>query len=210
MNIIVLGPPGSGKGTQAKQLAEALNFFYFEAGDFARELAKKDSRIDKIVERGDLIPEQEMTKYVSQYLKENVLGAQNIVFDGYPRFLTQYKFLEGWLDKRASRIDKVFLLEVSDKEVVRRISARRICHDCGTVYNLMSNPPPEGKCECGGELIQRKDDTPEAIKERLKVYKENVLPMVAYIEKEGLLQKINGERPIQEIFQEIFKHVGQG
>lgn len=207
MNIIILGPPGSGKGTQARRIVEFLNLFYFESGEFSRKLAKASPRIEKIVGGGGLIPEEEMTKYVAEYLEKEIPGGRNILFDGYPRFITQYKFLEHWLENEGSRIDKVFLFEVSDKETIRRLSARRICGKCGTVYNLITNPPPGERCKCGGELIQRDDDKPEVIKERLKVYKENTLPMVEYIEKRGILERVDAERPIDTIYLDLIQRI---
>jgi adenylate kinase len=96
MNIVILGPPGSGKGTQARLLSEALNLFYFESGRFSRELAKENSRIRKIIKKGELIPEKEMTSYVSEYIEKMAPDAQNIIFDGYHRFGTQFKFLVRW------------------------------------------------------------------------------------------------------------------
>ena len=140
MNLIILGPPGSGKGTQARLLASALGLFYFETGKFSRELAKKDPRIDEIInKRGELIPEEEMTSYVRESLEEKVPNAQKILFDGYPRFVTQYKFLESWLRGKNSKIDKVILLEVSEKEVIRRLSARRMVKETGLIPGI--NPP---------------------------------------------------------------------
>jgi adenylate kinase len=207
MNIIILGPPGSGKGTQARRIVESLNLSYFESGEFSRKLAKASPRIEKIVGGGGLIPEEEMTKYVAEYLEKEIPGGRNILFDGYPRFITQYKFLEHWLENEGSRIDKVFLFEVSDKETIRRLSARRICGKCGTVYNLITNPPPGERCKCGGELIQRDDDKPEVIKERLKVYKENTLPMVEYIEKRGILERVDAERPIDTIYLDLIQRI---
>lgn len=203
MNIIILGPPGSGKGTQAKKLSETFNLYYFESGGFVRELAKKNSRIKGILERGELVPEEEMTRYVSEYLGDKVPTMDNIVFDGYPRFINQYKFLKKWLENKGSKINKVFLLEVSDNEVIKRLSARRICERCTAVYNLVTNPPPGEMCQCMGRLIQRQDDKPQVIRERLEGFRRETLPMVEYIESEGLLQRINGERPIEVIFSDI-------
>jgi len=203
MNIIVLGPPGSGKGTQSKRLIKELGMDYFATGDFSRKMAEYNPRIKNIVGSGGLIPEEEMTRYVYKYLEENFDDLTNILFDGFPRFVTQYNFLTKWLKERGSKKIIAINLELSDEIVVKRLSSRRICEDCGKEYNLITNPPKGGKCECGGKLITRADDNPESIKERLSVYKDNVEPLIKYIEEEGTLITINGDQPIEAITQEI-------
>ena len=190
MNIIVLGPPGSGKGTQSKILKDSLGMEYFSTGDFSRKLAEYSPRIKNIVESGDLIPEEEMTRYVSKYLEENFKDVTNVLFDGFPRFVSQYQFLSKWLSDRGSNRIITIFLELNDDVVVNRLSSRKICEECGKEYNLVTNPPKGNNCECGGNLITRADDNPESIKERLIVYKENVKPLVEYIEKEGNLSFI--------------------
>jgi adenylate kinase len=203
MNIIVLGPPGSGKGTQSKKISKTLGMDYFSTGEFSRKLAEYNPRLKKIVESGQLIPEDEMTRYVTKYLKENFKDMTNILFDGYPRFISQYKFLEAWLKEKGSKGIIAIFLELSDAVVVKRLSSRRICVDCGREYNLVTNPPKGEACECGGKLITRADDNPVSIKERLEVYKENVEPVVKYLEGNGNLIKINADQPIEAITEEI-------
>ena len=210
MNIILLGLPGSGKGTQARLLAESLKHFYFESGDFSREMAKTNPRIKEIVEKGELIPEEEMTKYVSEYLEANIKDFGSIVFDGYPRFITQYQFLSGWLEEKNFGIDKVIVLNVNEAEIIKRLSARRTCIKCDRVYNLITNPPPQDKCECGGEIIQREDDKPEAIKERFEWYKNNTFLMIEYVKKTypDIFIEIEGVRPIDVIQKDIIERIG--
>ncbi len=210
MNIILLGLPGSGKGTQAKLLAKKLNHYYFEAGDFSRDMAKTNPRIKEIVDKGELIPEEEMTKYVSEYLEVNVKDFGSIVFDGYPRFITQYQFLDGWLEEKNFDIDKVIVLNVNEAEIIKRLSARRTCVKCDRTYNLVTNPPLQGKCECGGELVQREDGKPEAIKERFEWYKNNTLLMIEYVKKTypNKFIEIEGVRPIGVIQKDIIERIG--
>ncbi|MCK4588452.1 nucleoside monophosphate kinase [Candidatus Woesebacteria bacterium] len=203
MNLIILGPPGSGKGTQAKMLAEKLSLYHFQTGEFSRNLAKRDPRIKKIVDSGKLIPEQEMTSYVSKYLEEKVPDAEGILFEGYPRFITQHEYLKGWMQSKGRKINAVILLDISEKEAIRRLSARRICEQCGDVYNLITNPPPGDKCRCGGKLIQREDDGPKSIIVRFKYYKDNTKKLIDYVEKKGNLIRVDGERPIKVIFEDI-------
>lgn len=203
MNLIILGPPGSGKGTQAKMLAEKLSLYHFQTGEFSRNLAKRDPRIKKIVDSGKLIPEQEMTSYVSKYLEEKVPDAEGILFEGYPRFITQHEYLKGWMQSKGRKINAVILLDISEKEAIRRLSARRICEQCGDVYNLITNPPSGDKCRCGGKLIQREDDSPKSIIVRFKYYKDNTKKLIDYVEKKGNLIRVDGERPIKVIFEDI-------
>lgn len=208
MNLIILGPQGSGKGTQAKLIAKKLNLFYFESGDFLRDLAKTDSRINEIInKKGVLLPDQEIFSYVSKYLEKNDPDFKNFILDGYPRSVKQYQYLKDWLQEKGSVIDKAILLNISEKESLKRLSARRICEDCGNLYNLITNPPPKGVCECGGKLIQREDDQPDAIKKRLAEYQKQTMPVIDQFRKEGILLEIDGERPIETIFQDILKQL---
>ena len=203
MNLIILGPPGSGKGTQAKMLAEKLSLYHFQTGEFSRNLAKKDPRIKKIIDSGKLIPEQEMTSYVSKYLEEKVPDVEGILFEGYPRFITQHEYLKGWMQSKGRKINAVISLDISEKEAIRRLSARRICEKCGDVYNLITDPPSGDKCRCGGKLIQREDDSPKSIIVRFKYYKDNTKKLIDYVEKKGNLIRVDGERPIKVIFEDI-------
>lgn len=206
MNLIILGPQGSGKGTQAKLIAKRLTLFYFEIGDYLRELAETDSRIDEIVnKKGVLLPDEEIFSYVSKYLAKNDSDLKNFIFDGYPRSVKQYQLLKDWLQEKGSVIDKVILLNISEEESLKRLSARRICEDCGNLYNLITKPPPKGVCECGGKLIQREDDQPDAIKKRLAEYQKQTMPVIDQFRKEGILLEIDGERPIKTIHDDILK-----
>ncbi len=182
---------------------------YFSTGDLARGLAEYNPRLKNIVEGGDLVPEEEMTRYVYKYLEENFEDVTNILFDGFPRFLTQYGLLSKWLKEKGSKKIIAIYLKLSDEVVVKRLSSRKICEDCGREYNLVTNPPKEGKCECGGELITRADDNPESIKERLVVYKEHVEPLVKHLKNQGILITIDGDQPIETITKDILERIKQ-
>jgi len=208
MNIILLGPQGSGKGTQAKFLSEKLGLFYIEAGAILREAAKENFQLDEMVnKKGELVPDELTLSILKTKLEKEKPDLTNLLFDGFPRSLTQYQLLKNWFSEKRAKIDKVILLEISEEETIRRLSARRICSKCGNVYNLITNPPPHGKCVCGGELIQRKDDYPEAIKTRLSLYHQITSPLIDLLEKEGILVRVNGERPIEAISQDLLERL---
>ncbi|MBI2066312.1 nucleoside monophosphate kinase [Candidatus Woesebacteria bacterium] len=208
MNIIILGPQASGKGTQAKLLSEGLGLFYFESGNFLREKAERDPRIDEIInKRGELLPDEETFNLVRDYLKEKVPTLDNFILDGYPRSLKQYQLLIDWLKEEGKKIDLAILLNISDQEAVRRLSARVVCEKCGSVYNLITNPPPGGKCQCGGNLTQRPDDRPEAIEKRLQTYHATTAPLIEVLKKDGILVEVDGERPIAVISDDLLKIV---
>jgi adenylate kinase len=128
---------------------------------------------------------------------------KNILFEGFPRFISQYKALADFLQSKGDDIDAVISLDISEKEAVRRISSRRICEKSGEVYNLITNPQPKGGCKCGGKLMQRKDDTPKSVKIRFKYYKENTKKLIDYLGKQNNLIRVNGERPIKVIYKDI-------
>jgi len=206
MNIVLLGSPASGKGTQADLLCRKFGLYHLSTGDISRELAKKDTRIKEIIDSGKLIPQEEMTMYVINFLTKEKKNLKNILFEGFPRFIPQYEALEGFLKTNGDDIDIVFSLDVSREEAIRRISARRTCQKCGKVYNLITNPPKvPDTCECGGKLILRKDDEPEGVRVRFEYYKDNTEKLINYLDKKGKLVRVNGERPIAKIQKDLVK-----
>jgi len=207
MNIILLGAPASGKGTQAELLAKKFGLYLFQTGDLSRRLAENDERIREIVSSGKLIPQEEMTMYVLDFLHGQGQGFKNILFEGFPRFVSQYEALEKFLESKGDGIDGVISIDISEEEAVKRISSRRICSKCGKIYNIVSNPALGGVCECGGELVQRADDHPEAVKVRFKYYKENTKELIDYLDSKGKLIRVNGERPIEAIQTDLEKIV---
>lgn len=210
MNIIILGPQGSGKGTQANLLAKKLNLFYFDMGEFLREESKNNPVLDEIVnKKGGFVPEEMSTPLALKYIESKVPERDGIVFDGVPRSRKQNSILGEWLKEKGKKIDRVILLEVSEEVSINRLSARRMCRACGKIYNLITEPPPTpNKCSCGGELYQREDDYPEAIKKRLSWYRELTQLLLEDYESKGILVKVNGEKPIDEIFNDIVSKLG--
>lgn len=209
MNIIVMGPQGSGKGTQAKLLVKELECEYFESGEVLREKAKKKSALGREIDRvihqeGVLLSDQIMTQVVSDWLNE-ISIEKGMIFDGYPRSLDQYQLLEKMLAEKGAKIDKVIFLKVNRKISIKRLSARRVCPQCDLEYNLMTVPPKNDElCDrCGVKLAQRQDDTPKVIKARLDTYQKTTSPLVDFARQQGILEEVDGERPIEEIHQDI-------
>lgn len=202
MNILILGPQGSGKGTQAKMLADKYGLFYFESGEVLRNLAKKDKKLDEIVNKiGVLVPDPQMFLIATGYLETHAPTRDNILMEGYPRSQRQYFLIKGWLAEKGKSINCAIFLEISEEESIRRLSARREDPATGKIYNLITEPPPAQVSL--DTLVQREDDKPEAIKARLNAYKKSTLPLVSQLKREGILFAVNGERPIEVIFDEI-------
>lgn len=204
MNILLLGPQGSGKGTQARLLCEKFGFFYFESGGFLREASKTNQHLKDMLEKGAFVPDAEMSSYVTAYLDEKGVY-DDILFDGFPRSIVQYDSLKDWLSVKKVKIDIVFLLKIDEEETVRRLSARRMDPVTGKIYNLVTDPPPSTIDI--NTLTQRDDDRPEAIKKRLSWYKEQVTPLVSALREDIGVIDVDGTRPIQEIQDELVKVV---
>ena len=177
MNIILMGPQGSGKGTQAKLLSQKFNFTYFEGGSFLREMAKNNESLKKIMDSGELVPDAEMCSYVTAYLDENNIY-HNILFDGFPRTYFQYGVLKNWLEKRKMKIDLVLVLEISEEETINRLVKR-------------------------AQIEGRRDDNLESIKKRLSLYHERTELLISQIKEEVDVIKVNGERSIEAIFEDL-------
>lgn len=215
MNLIIIGPQGSGKGTQAELLAKKFGLFYLEAGAIIREKAKENSDLGKKINeiantQGKLLPD-EMTISLIEEKLDSVDIRKGVIFDGYPRSLIQFKALEEYLQKKGQKIDRVIFLTLSEAESLRRLSARRVCEKCGANFNLTTRPShSEGVCDaCGGRLIQRADDTSERIRARLKEYQKQTVPLVSFWRRQGILEEVDGERPIEVIFEEILERLGR-
>lgn len=205
MNIVLLGSPASGKGTQAEILSKKFNLFHLSTGDIARKLAETDPRIKEIVNSGKLIPPEEITMHVLDFLEHEKPDMTGILFEGFPRFISQYEALDNFLKSKGDSIDLVISLEVPIEVAIKRISSRWMCPGCGEIYNMETNPPKNpGVCDkCGGILVQRDDDKPEAVKTRFEYYVQNTKELIDYVDSKGRLTKINGDRPIDVIAKEL-------
>lgn len=213
MYIILLGAPGAGKGTQADILSSELNLPHVASGDLFREALKKEAELGLLaksyMERGELVPDEITIKMILQRIEmpDCVSGC---LFDGFPRTLAQAEALDKGLTDKGKHIDRVVYVKVSDEELLKRLGGRWLCRDCQTPYHLLTAPPKvPGKCDkCGGELYQRDDDKEDTIKERLRVFFAQTIPVVDYYRNQSKLIEVNGDREIQEVAKEIIPSLG--
>jgi len=209
MNIIVLGPQASGKGTQAGLLAKKLGLQHLELGGILREKTKEKSALAKEIDlimnkKGILVPDPIVKQITSEWIDKHGIE-RGIVFDGPPRNITQYQDIEEILAGRKEKIDKVIYLKVSRETSIKRIVSRRVCPQCDREYNLITKPPLRDELcdQCKKKLVQRQDDTPEVVNKRLAVYSQLTEPLIEYIRNQGILEEVDGERPIEVIHQDI-------
>ncbi len=213
MNIVLIGPPGAGKGTQSKLLSERFSIPQISTGDILRANVREKTpmglRAKDYMERGVLVPDELVVEMVVDRLSQDDC-ARGFILDGFPRNVKQAEALEETLDKSGKKIDAVIGFEVERRELVRRLSGRRVCRKCGATYHIIFNPPINiDVCDrCGDELYQRDDDKEETIEARLKVYEEETLPVVEYYKKRGLYKGVNGIGSVDEINEAIVKAIG--
>ena len=206
MVLILLGPPGVGKGTQAVRLADELDAAHISTGDLLRA-ARRDgtelgTRAQKFMDAGELVPDQLILDLVKEHLAGIDPGA-HVLFDGFPRTITQATGLSEVLERSERRVDRVVLFEAPDETIVKRLSGRQTCPDCGAVYNTYFSPPRvDGKCDrCGGSLVQRADDAPETVRRRLEVYRDQTAPLVSFYERAGApFERIRADRSVDEVY----------
>ncbi|MGM0472346.1 MAG: adenylate kinase [Bacillota bacterium] len=208
MHIILVGPPGAGKGTQAANLVEEFDVPHIATGDIFRSAIKNETplgqKAKEYIDQGQLVPDEVTIGIVENRLADDDCQA-GFILDGFPRTVGQADALEDILADLAIELDAVINIAVSDEEVIRRLSGRRVCSECGRSYHLDFNPPEnEGVCDqCGSQLYQRDDDQPETIKERLEVYKEQTEPLINYYQDKGKLKSIDGEATPDQVFANI-------
>ncbi len=201
----MLGVQASGKGTQASLLSESLNIPHISTGDILRQNLKDMTELGKAasayINKGQLVPDEVIDKVVRKRLGERDCS-EGFILDGYPRNISQADALESF-----AAIDRVIEIHISDREAVKRISGRRTCEKCGRIYSIYQDGMDQNNVckECGGRLIIRDDDREEAIRKRLEIYHSETEPLTDYYRKKNILLKIDGERPIKEIFEDILK-----
>jgi adenylate kinase len=208
INLILLGPPGAGKGTQAERLQEDFDVAYIATGDILRQAVKDGTELGQkaksYMDRGELVPDALIVKVILEAV-ESEDGQDGFLLDGFPRNADQAEALETALARLERRLTATLLIEVPDDDIVRRLSGRRVCKKAGHVYNIHSDPPKrEGICDQdGSELIQRDDDREETIRKRLNVYRSQTAELVPLYEERGLLKRFDGTRTPTEVHDHI-------
>ena len=211
-NIILMGPPGAGKGTLAKQLKEALNLVHISTGDMFREAIKAQTELGVLaasyINKGDLVPDDVTIGLVKERLSQPDCEA-GFLLDGFPRTLPQAEALDEIAKSISRPIEAVINLDCDNEELVRRISGRRVCKNCGAPYHVVTmKPKVEGVCDlCGGPLFQRKDDNEEALKVRLEHYVSETKPLLDFYKKLGLLESFNSLVGKEELFDEVSSYL---
>ena len=208
MQIIMLGAPGAGKGTQAKMIAEKYGVPHVSTGDIFRANIKNGTQLGmeakKYMDQGLLVPDELTVRILLDRVAQDDCK-NGYVLDGFPRTIPQAQVLDEALTKLGDKIDYAIDVDVPDENIIRRMSGRRACLTCGATYHIEHIPPKkEGICDkCGSELVLRDDDKPETVKNRLAVYHEQTQPLIDFYEKKGVLRTVDGTLPMEEVFAAI-------
>lgn len=207
MKIILLGPPGAGKGTQAKSISNRYSIPHISTGDIFRKNISENTPLGieakKYIDQGQLVPDEVTINMVKDRLQEDDCTKGYLV-DGFPRTVSQAEALQKFIKERGESLDTALLIYVPMDFILERMTGRRVCPSCGASYHVKFNPALNGKCElCGTEVVQRKDDTAETVKERLDVYERQTQPLIEYYEEKSLLSQVDGTKAINEVFESI-------
>jgi adenylate kinase len=208
LNLVLLGPPGSGKGTQGERLNEDLRLPYYATGDILRGAVRDETELGKsakeYMDRGDLVPDEVIVGVIAERI-DSEEARDGFILDGFPRTTPQAEALDAKLDDLGRSVGAVLLIDVADNEVVKRLGGRRTCEANGHVFHVDFNPPKEeGVCDVDGSpLIVRDDDKPDVIRKRLATYHEKTEPLVTYYDDRGVLRRVDGERDPDEVTEEL-------
>ena len=210
MRVILMGPQGAGKGTQAAKLEKETGATHIETGDLVRNEIKQETelgqKIKEYSDKGELVPDEIIIDMTKPYLDEN----DSWILDGFPRNQEQAKALDEALNDIGEKVDRVIVLEADDDDLVKRLSGRRQSEATGEIYHIEHNPPPEeGSDEDRGPFVQRDDDTEEAIRTRLKTYHEQTEPLKDYYEEQGILVTVDASKDIDEVTKDVLEAVGE-
>lgn len=212
MNVVLLGAPGAGKGTQAERMIETWGVPHISTGDILRKAVEAGTPLGMqaktFMDSGELVPDFVVIGLVKHRLAEPD-ARRGFILDGFPRTDAQAEALDRALAELGRGIDAVISIDVARDVIVRRLTSRRTCRRCGKIYSLVTDPPSDpAKCDaCGGELYQRDDDTVETVTNRLAVYDRSTAPLVDYYRAKGLLRQIDGDRPVDEVFADVRRAV---
>ncbi|MGB4593799.1 MAG: adenylate kinase [Coriobacteriia bacterium] len=210
MNVMLLGAPGAGKGTQAAKLMETYGLVHISTGDILRSAVANQTPLGmaakRYMDKGELVPDMVVIGLVKGRLQEPD-AEKGFILDGFPRTVVQADALGTALDELGKTLDAVMSIDVDKQALIERLTARRTCTACGAIFNVISQPETRsGVCPaCGGRLMQRDDDTVETVTNRLNVYEENTAPLIAYYRAKGILHSIDGNRPVDEVFGSVRK-----
>jgi adenylate kinase len=211
--LVFLGAPGAGKGTQARELAIALKVPHVATGDILRDAAAAGTALGleakRYMDSGELVPDAVVIGIIADRLSQSDAG-EGFILDGFPRTPEQAQALDRMLGKLGQAIDRAILLDVDEGELIRRLTGRRVCRQCGHIFHLVFSPPKvAGRCDlCGGELYQRADDTEATVRERLRVYAERTAPLLGHYRQRGLLMSVSGEGDIGTVQQVVQRAAG--
>lgn len=212
MNIILIGAPGSGKGTQARRFIEKYNFVQLSTGDVLRAAIAEKTETGLLAQsymnQGKLVPDDVMINLVKVYMNQQ--AGKSVIFDGFPRTVAQAESLNSMLSKLDMKIDKVVYFKVNPQILTKRLTGRRTCSKCGEIYHIESKPSSKGHiCEkCGGSLTQRPDDREEVISERLAQFEKNTGPTISFYKQQGNLVEVDSEQEPDVVFEQIIKILG--
>ncbi|UZW13972.1 adenylate kinase [Clostridium pasteurianum] len=213
MKIILLGPPGAGKGTQAKQISTKYNIPHISTGDiFRKNISEKTElgvKAQSYIDKGLLVPD-ELTIDIIKDRLDNEDCKNGFLLDGFPRTVKQAEALELFLNQKGDKIDYVLLVKVPESSILERMTGRRVCLKCGASYHIKFNPPKVlGKCDaCNSDIIQRKDDSEETVKERIDVYNKQTEPLIEYYDDKKIMHSIDGTQDIEVVFKSISDILG--
>lgn len=213
MRLILLGAPGVGKGTQAKKLQDQFGIPQISTGDILRAAVRDKTELGMAakayMDRGELVPDDVIIGIIRERISQPDCE-KGFILDGFPRTIPQAEALDAMLAEMKLNLDVVLEIYVDPEKIVQRLTNRRVCSECGAVFNLLTNPPPaDGKCpNCGGEIIQRDDDKEETVRNRLAVYNKQTAPLKEFYSKKGILKTINGDDTIEEVYRKILDTLG--
>ena len=213
MKIVLLGPPGAGKGTQAKSISNRYSIPHISTGDIFRKNISENTPLGieakSYMDNGQLVPDEVTINMVKDRLQQDDCK-NGYLLDGFPRTVHQAEALDNFLTDREESIDTALLIEVPKEFILERMTGRRVCPSCGASYHIKFNPPTnDGKCDlCGSDVIQRKDDTEETVKERLDVYENQTQPLIDFYKNKKQLSVVDGTQAINEVFESICKILG--